>query len=167
MTLYRQLASKDDLIAEILQREDDAVRAWMDDAVRDASSARLKLRAYFTALEKRLEDADGRGCLFQMAFGEFPEPEHAVHRIASDHKAAVRTSLRNWVEGTGTSKVDEITQALYLLAEGMWAAARERVETNGAALTSTVLVGGWIYAEALEETASGAPDASRTNRDGW
>jgi AcrR family transcriptional regulator len=128
-TLYRLFASKDDLVAAYLEREDRLYREWFDEAIESAGSgAREQILAVFDALAEQVRPERCRGCPFQMALAEFPDTGAPARRNAVANKAWVRARLGELVgELAKTSSVDDpvaLADELALLMEGVYASAQ-------------------------------------------
>ena len=164
-TLYRYFASKDELVLEYLGIEAARILTWLQKSTENAKTPLEKLKAFFFALAERTGSPYCRGCPFQMALGEYPDPDHAVNRLARRHKETIRTELEKWSVAAGFRDIVGTAHRLYLLMEGAWAYARLHgaspaqvpVEHRGAALNHAVilLLNGGLYAETL--TAASRP----------
>ena len=158
-TLYRYFSSKDELVLEYLGIEAANILTWLRKSTDSARTPLEKLKAFFFALAERTGSPHCRGCPFQMALGEYPDPDHAANRLARRHKEAIRTELEKWSADAGFRDIAGTAHRLYLLMEGAWAYARlhgtspERVpaEHRTAALNHAVLLllSGGLYAETL------------------
>jgi AcrR family transcriptional regulator len=126
-TLYRLFASKDDLVAAYVERADRAYREWFDAASGDGSP-RERILALFDALAVQTQPDRCRGCPFQMALTEFPDPGVAAHRNAAANKTWVRTRLgQHTAELAGTAAVadpEALADRLALLMEGVYASVQ-------------------------------------------
>src|SRR5918998_5244139 len=90
-TLYRLFASKDDLVAAYVEREDRLFREWFEEAVEAGGPGpRGSILAIFDALGEQVRPERCRGCPFQMALAEFPDASAQAHRNAVANKAWVR-----------------------------------------------------------------------------
>jgi AcrR family transcriptional regulator len=124
MTLYRHFASKDDLIAAYLERSNAEFMAWLDVAIAVVDEPRAGLVAAFDAVGKLATSARCLGCTFQGAASEFPEMDHPGHRVALDHKRAVRNRFAELARDAGLRDPDGLAAQLLLLMDGSWVAAR-------------------------------------------
>lgn len=124
MTLYRHFASKDDLIAAYLERSNAEFMAWLEDAIAVVDEPRAGLVAAFDAVGKLATSARCLGCTFQGAASEFPEMDHPGHRVALDHKRAVRNRFAELARDAGLRDPDGLAAQLLLLMDGSWVAAR-------------------------------------------
>jgi AcrR family transcriptional regulator len=120
-TLYRLWASKDDLVAAYVERADREYRGWFDGAL-GHGSPREQILSLFDALVVQTQPDRCRGCPFQMALTEFPDPEIAVHRHAAANKAWVRARLGELTAGFPGHEA--LADQLAILMEGVYASAQ-------------------------------------------
>jgi AcrR family transcriptional regulator len=139
-TLYRLWASKDDLVAAYVERADRYYREWFEAAL-GHGSPREQILSLFDALAVQTQPDRCRGCPFQMALTEFPDPEVAVHRHAAANKEWVRARL-----GELTADFpghEALADQLALLMEGVYASAQalgaEGPARNARALAEALL----------------------------
>lgn len=123
-TLYRHFPSKDDLIVAYLERANEQFWTWLDAAVVPDVSPRDRLIAVFEAVQKLACSRTCLGCTFQVTSAEFPDPAHPCHATALAHKQAVRTRLRQLARDAGADDPDSLGDALLLVMDGAFAAAR-------------------------------------------
>jgi AcrR family transcriptional regulator len=139
-TLYRLWASKDDLVAAYVERADGEYRQWFDAAL-GHGSPRERILSLFDELAVQTQPDRCRGCPFQMALTEFPDPASAAHRNAAANKAWVRTRLGELTADLRGGEV--IADQLALLMEGVYASAQalgaEGPARNARALAEALL----------------------------
>ena len=128
-TLYRLFASKYDLVAAYVEREDRLYREWFGATVEAAGQEpRERILALFDALAEQVRPEKCRGCPFQMALAEFPDATLQANRNAVANKAWVRSRLGEFTEelAGGNQAYDPVALAdeLALLVEGVYAAAQ-------------------------------------------
>jgi AcrR family transcriptional regulator len=120
-TLYRLFASKDDLVAAYVEREARGYRAWFDAAVATApDDPRAQVLAVFDALAEMVRPEQCRGCPFQMALAELPEPGSPAREHAVAVKAWVRGRFRAIARATPAGDPDALGDRLALLMEGVY-----------------------------------------------
>lgn len=127
-TLYRLFAHKDDLVAAYVEREDRLYREWFDEAIESAGPRpRERILALFDALLVQVQPHQCRGCPFQMALAEFPDPALPTHQNAVANKAWVRARLDELTDELAvTAPVGNpvvLADGLTLLVEGVYASA--------------------------------------------
>ena len=119
MTLYHHFKSKDDLIVAALKKRDAEWRAWFMRRVEArARTPREKLHALFGVLEEWFRNRDYHGCSFGQAATEFREPQHAVHKMATEHKRRMLEYLRGLAEEAHAREPERLARQLSLLIEG-------------------------------------------------
>lgn len=128
-TLYRLFASKDDLVAAYVEREDRLYRGWLNAAIDGAGpDPRERILAVFDALAEQVRPERCRGCPFQMVLAEFPDPDLPAHQNAVANKAWVRDVLKDLTdELVGARSAEDpnrLADQLVLLAEGVYASAQ-------------------------------------------
>jgi AcrR family transcriptional regulator len=134
MTLYRHFPSKDALIVAYLERTDEQFWAWFEEGTSTyPDSPRAQLLAVFEALAALVSKPTCYGCPFLHAATEFPALEHPGHRVALEHKQAVRTRLRELATQAGAYQPDVLADQLLLLMDGAFLQARMFGPTNPAA----------------------------------
>jgi AcrR family transcriptional regulator len=136
-TLYRHFASKDDLIVAYLERANAEFWARFDASIDQAAPARDQLVAAFVAIEALATSPACLGCAFQVSAAEFPDPAHPAHATARAHKEAVRGRLRSLAVAAGAADPAALGDALLLVMDGAFAAARMYGATSPAAHTAS------------------------------
>lgn len=124
MTLYRHFPSKEDLILAFLRDSDDEFWRYFEASTSAATTARDKLLAFFEALQAYVTSPACLGCPFNNVVAEFPEPNDPGHRIAIEHKQAVRARFEELASATGAPEPVAIANALLMLMDGAYTAAR-------------------------------------------
>ena len=124
MTLYRHYPSKDDLIVAFLQASDEDFWTYFERSTKGAKTARGKLLAFFEALQDYVTSPACYGCPFINLATEYPEVEYAGHQVALEHKQSVRTRFIQLAREAGARKPTALANALLLLMDGAYMAAR-------------------------------------------
>ena len=124
MTLYRHYPSKDDLIAAYLQDSNRLFWDQFEHITKDAPTAREKLLAFFASLQSYVLSPVCYGCPFINIAAEYPETEYPGHQVALDHKQSVIIRFRQLSEEAGARDPDGLANALFLLMDGAYLAAR-------------------------------------------
>ena len=152
-TLYRVFASKDDLVAAYVERNDRGYRAWFDEAAGgDDRDPRERILSVFDALRDQTRPESCRGCPFVMALTEFPDPELAQNRGAVALKAWVRGRFGELARELGADDPELLADQLTLAMEGVYASV-QALGHGGPARSARAL------AEAL--MVSSPPDPAR------
>lgn len=114
-SFYRHFASKDDLVAAVLRRRDEAWRAWFHERVTALGGGPLTV---FDALAERFTRADFRGCAFINTMVETADPGSAAHHIADEHKKRVTDYIANLLREHGTADPEGTAARFMLLMDG-------------------------------------------------
>ncbi len=95
MSLYRNFASKDDLVAAYLEARGQRYWQWWDGVMaRNASQPRRQLPDLFEAIAVRTRMPEFRGCAFLKAAAEFPEEGSRARVVALAHKKELKKRLQ-------------------------------------------------------------------------
>ena len=119
MTLYRHFSSKDELVAEYLQRLAEKAKAsWdrLEAAYPGEPSAQL--RAWLKDMAAHVASADERGCALANAAVELPEKDHPARRVIEAFKTAQRERLVQLCAAASLAEPEMLADELFLLLEG-------------------------------------------------
>lgn len=119
--LYREFASKDDLVAAHLERCQQEWAAIMDGAIepyRDDPS--LQLVAMVRAAARQIAAPDFRGCPFRVSYVEFPDANHPAHQRALRHVKQLRARLRSLAQRAGARDPRVLADRLMLIIDGLY-----------------------------------------------
>jgi AcrR family transcriptional regulator len=127
MTLYRNFASKDDLILAFLdRREEQWTRAWLQSEVEQrATTPAGRLLAIFDTFGEWFAIDGFEGCSFINVMLELPEPGHPVRDAAVRHLAEIRAFLSRLAQRTGIADPDAFARQWHILMKGSIVAAAE------------------------------------------
>ena len=121
MSLYRNFASKDELVCAYLEEIGQAFWGWWGKAeARHPDDPKAQLKALFASLSRWIESPNFRGCPFINTAVEFRAPDHPGRAIVIGHKRAVRARLRDLATRAGASDPDRLAGHLQLLMEGAY-----------------------------------------------
>ena len=123
-TMYRHFPSKDDLIVAYLVAADERFWAWFDASLDPDAPPAERLAGLFDGLARLVTSRTCLGCAFQAAASEFPDLTSAGHATALAHKQAVRVRLRELAAEAGAADANALGDALLLLMDGAFCAAR-------------------------------------------
>lgn len=145
MSLYRNFAGKDELVAAFLDYRDELYWAWWDKVVaRHPDDPRAQIRAIFETVGKRTAHPDYRGCPFINTAVEFPDSGHPGRVVALANKLELRARLRALAEAVGALDPAMLADQLLLLLEGTYVSGQtigsEGVGEKAAAAAADVLV---------------------------
>ncbi len=122
ISLYRNFASKDDLVVSYLEDRDASFwRQWDEAFSRYESDPHAQLHAIMTYLARRTTQPGYRGCPFINYAAEFPEPSHPGHRVVEANKREWRRRLAHIAEALDVTRPKQLADGLMLLVEGAYA----------------------------------------------
>jgi AcrR family transcriptional regulator len=121
-SLYRHFPSKNDLIAAVLERDDQNYWAHWERITREAGQdPAAELSAHVRWIAQYIDRPEFRGCAFLNAATEFPGADHPARIIALHHKAELRRRLGALTRRVGVRDPDGLADQLVLLIEGAYA----------------------------------------------
>jgi AcrR family transcriptional regulator len=124
-SLYRHFATKDDLVAAFLKREDaDFWGTWERVAGRHAGNAAAELDAHLAWIGERAGRSNYRGCPQINVAAEFPELDHPARKVAAAHKREMRRRLKDIARRLGVARPDELAGQLSLLVNGAFVSSQ-------------------------------------------
>ncbi|MCW2236344.1 TetR/AcrR family transcriptional regulator [Azospirillum canadense] len=122
MSLYRNFASKDELVCAYLEDIGGYFWAWWDRmAARHPDDPQGQLVGLFTSLGHWIGHPKFRGCPFINTAVEFRDPDHPGRALVIAHKRRARDRLRALAEAAGAADPDQLAAQLQLLMEGAYA----------------------------------------------
>jgi len=107
-----------------LEQSDRDFWDYFEQSTGKAAGARAKLLAFFRALQGYVTSPTCYGCPFLNMASEYPLTAHPGHRVALEHKRAVRTRFRKLAEDAGARRPRALADGLLLLMDGAYLAAR-------------------------------------------
>lgn len=115
-TLYRHFASKDDLVAEVLEARGRRYVDALAQCVPEKGSG--DLAPLFKALENWLAGDAARGCMFFNALAEYESCSPAIEAVVRDHKRQVRGAVNRYLRAALGRRPGRLTDEIVLLIEG-------------------------------------------------
>jgi AcrR family transcriptional regulator len=127
MTLYRNFASKDELILAFLaRREERWTRGWLQAQVEArAVTPAGRLLAIFDTFGEWFAREDFEGCSFINVMLEVTDCAHPVREASVAHLANIRDFLRELAAGAGIADDDAVARQWHILMKGSIVAAAE------------------------------------------
>jgi AcrR family transcriptional regulator len=129
MTLYRNFASKDDLILAFLaRREERWTRAWLQAEVQErATDPAERMLAIFDTFGEWFARDDFEGCSFINVMLEVTDTDHPVRAASVVHLANIRGFLRELAVEAGIphADADAVSRQWHILMKGSIVAAAE------------------------------------------
>lgn len=125
MSLYRQFASKDELITAYLEHTNDRFFANFEKSIGMHPGQPVRqIAQYFEDLTQRASREGYRGCPFVNVAAEFPDPAHPAREIVARNKAELTKRLTELTSAAGADDPSGLADALALLIEGVYAASQ-------------------------------------------
>src|SRR3954470_6305777 len=125
MSLYRNFASKDDLVVAFLEYRDGIYWQWWDHVMAaHPDDAARQISDLFASLSRRVSGPAYRGCPFINTSTEFPDPEHPARAICRANKRELRRRLLDLAQRAGARDAQDLADQLLLLMEGAYASAQ-------------------------------------------
>jgi AcrR family transcriptional regulator len=131
MSFYRSFASKDDLVAEYLEKQGSEFWAWWDGVMAGQPDARRQIEALFDTFVAKQQCEKSRGCTLANAAVELVGDNHPGRQVIVREKCELRRRFRDLAARTGAERADELGDALMLLMEGSNQTRAMFVEQSG------------------------------------
>ncbi len=127
MTLYRNFASKDELVLEFLRvREQRWTRDWLQaEAERRATTADGRLLAIFDVFHDWFQLDEFEGCSFVNVLLEVTDVESPVRRASVEHLATIRSFVAGLAIEAGIEDPDAFARQWHILMKGSIVSASE------------------------------------------
>jgi len=125
MSLYRQFASKDELVVAYLERMDERFRRRFEASVaKHPGEPAKQLVQALEDLVKRASSPDYRGCPFVNIACEFGDPAHPARQSVERNKSYLMTRLVEISAAAGADNPVELAESLALLVDGIYATSQ-------------------------------------------
>ena len=122
--LYRNFASKDDLVVAYLRRCRTEWEGIIDRAIEQAGpDPGSQLVAVVRAVAGQVRDADYHGCPFLNTHSEFRDPGHPAHQVSAGHFDALRRQLHAIAAQGGFQDPGAVAEQILLIIYGLYATA--------------------------------------------
>jgi AcrR family transcriptional regulator len=127
MTLYRNFASKDDLIMAFLERRGERwTRAWLQaESARRGATPAARLLAIFDVFGEWFSRDDFEGCSFINVMLELDDRGSPVRRASLAHLAEIRAYVAGLAAQAGIGDPDAFSHQWHILMKGSIVAAAE------------------------------------------
>jgi AcrR family transcriptional regulator len=148
--LYREFASKDDLVVAYLERCHREWSAIMDEATKPhAGDPARQLVALVQAVASQVTATDYSGCPFRTTYSHYPDDAHPAHLVAVRHVRDLRARLHTLARRAGAPDPNALADRLMLIIDGLYIngsmLGRKGAATAAVALADE-LVGGSVGA---------------------
>jgi AcrR family transcriptional regulator len=134
ISLYRNFASKDDLIVAYLENRNADYWRKVERIMAKRDHPRARLHALIEHVSGRTTTPGYRGCPFINYAAEFPDPSHPGHRIVEENKREMRRRLTDLSKAIGARRPAQLADALFLLIEGAYASSQTLGGRDGPAV---------------------------------
>lgn len=124
MTLYNNFGSKDQLIADVIDRASEGLIATMRGWASASDDPFFQIMLLFDGLGAMFENPDQCGCLIQAAAAEFSDPDTVVGQSIRRHHARVNGLLTELTSATECDAPESLASQIALLLAGTQCAAR-------------------------------------------
>jgi AcrR family transcriptional regulator len=119
--LYREFASKDDLVVAYLERCQREWGAIMDEATDPyAGDPARQLVALVQAVADQVTAADYPGCPFRTTYSQYPDDTHPAHKVAVRHVKDLRARLRTLARRAGARDPRALADRIMLIIDGLY-----------------------------------------------
>lgn len=134
MTLYHHFASKDDLVAAVLEAKAREFDASFAGAIEAAGRGPLRrMLAVFDWLQAWFRSEGFNGCAFIKAVAEYPDPASKPHRAAAAFKTAMLARLTTLAEALPVRDAPALARQVMTLVEGAIVTAHVHHRAEGVA----------------------------------
>ena len=121
ISLYRNFASKDDLVVAYLEdRSSTFLRQWDEAFDRYNDDPRAQLRAIMTYVATRTTEDGYRGCPFINFCAEFPDPAHPGREVSQATMRSLRERFLRLAKALQVPEPKRLADGLLLLMEGAY-----------------------------------------------
>jgi AcrR family transcriptional regulator len=122
MSLYRNFASKDDLVAAYLAERNRRFFEWWDRAIGpEGMPTHERLRALIAATIEKVRRPEYRGCAFLNTCAEYPDMSHPARVVIEEHKREVRSRLIRLALELKIDSPEAVVIPLIAILDGIYA----------------------------------------------
>jgi AcrR family transcriptional regulator len=118
-TLYREFATKDELVAEYIVR---SRRGWEQSlalVARTIPDPADQLLAIVSHVAEQTMRPEFRGCAIFNTHAEFPDPEHPVNKAAVGNFELIHSSLHDLAKKAGAADPRTLADRMMLIIDGL------------------------------------------------
>lgn len=115
VTFYRHFRSKDDLVVAYLQEQSAGMRRRAEELDPDPCTG---LRQLAEAMGTEACTPDFRGCPFINAAAEYPDPEHPVRGVVSEHRRWLHGLVAGRLAQLEVKNPEQLADQLLMLRDG-------------------------------------------------
>ena len=138
MSLYYHFASKDDLIAAVLDHAAEIRLKTLEESAEKGTDPRSRLLEIFRSLKGIVENEGFRGCAFINAATERADPSDPIHEQVARYKSALRGIFARLAREAGVPQPDLLAWQLLFLWDGALTEAyvQQRADLVDAAISA-------------------------------
>ena len=119
MTLYKYFGSKEDLILEVLQKNQQDFQSWLNDKLStNSKKPHDKIQQLFDYVEEWVNSPDFIGVGFIKASAEFPVESNPIHQLSHQQSREFRQFISKLAAEANIKDADGLALQLSLLFEG-------------------------------------------------
>jgi AcrR family transcriptional regulator len=115
-TFYHHFPSKDDLVRAYLQEQSDLIRHA---TVPAGETHEERIVSVFDSIGAYACGPGFRGCAFINAAAEYPDADHPVRRVVTDHRQWFRGVLADLLHAAGHHDPERTATMLLMLRDGL------------------------------------------------
>ncbi|WP_433330855.1 TetR/AcrR family transcriptional regulator [Spirillospora sp. CA-294931] len=116
--LYREFASKDELVVAYLHRGSSHWNSTLARALAAATTPEDQLVELVRIVGDSVPGT--RGCGLRNTLAEYPDRDHPAHRFVVEHLQTVRNQLRELAARTSTADPDQLVDRILLIINGLY-----------------------------------------------
>ncbi len=117
-TFYKHYGSKDNLILKYIHTQHEQMEAYLDSVVESSASPADAIRTFVADTIAEVAARDFRGCPFLNAAAEFPDQQHLVRQVVTDHREWMTERLSKLLAGAGHPRPGDGADELLLARDG-------------------------------------------------
>jgi AcrR family transcriptional regulator len=119
MTLYKYFRTKETLILEVLQKNQQDFQNWLDEKlISNSKKPSDKIQQLFDYIEEWISSPAFIGVAFIKASAEFPNEENPIHQLSNQQSREFRQFIGKLATEARIKDADGIALQLSLLFEG-------------------------------------------------
>jgi AcrR family transcriptional regulator len=119
MTLYKYFRTKEDLILEVLKKNQSDFQSWLNEKLDSNSKKPVdKIQLLFDYIEEWISSPSFLGMGFIKASAEFPNEENPIHKLSSQQSKEFRQFIAKLATEANIKDADGLALQLSLLFEG-------------------------------------------------
>lgn len=118
MTLYKYFRSKEVLILEVLEKNQQDFQTWLDSKFASSKKSSDKIQQLFDYIEEWVNSPAFIGVGFIKASAEFPNENDPIHQLSSQQSREFRQFISKLAAEASIKDADGLALQLSLLFEG-------------------------------------------------